>query len=494
MLGVANVRRNFSRSLLSVVSMAVAAMVLSTALHLAAGYPAVAFVPQRVFAGGDIMIFPRTLSLAGAGGNGMGPRGADAVFDRLDRDWITELFAYNPEAYDYGVFLGAGRSWFVWDEIKGRLEGLDYLADVYPYLVLPAYETSYNHFDGYWRGGLAAVRGRNIAKDLNLFYFQDYIVAGRPLSEPDVGRARAVIDAGRAFSAGYGAPGQFAGSFSGNLELRIPRLVPRAGPDGEAAGPLFDYSQAQPHSFRLVGGYQFDDDEDDFLPPYSTPQVIVPDDYFFTLWDEVSGGRPVMVPQVSVSVANMATLETVAARLRADLPDCTVVTVARAASQGRARGGLPERWSDWRRQPGDLAVVAGGVALPPQVKYVSLALTSLLAALVVAANNLVLLSQRRREIGVLRAIGAAARDVMSMVLAEVATVSIIGAVIGYGLVRAFVVWNQISGRISLATVGASVVLDGAKVVGLCLAAGLVFGLLPAVRSTRVSTMEVLRGE
>jgi len=83
--------------------------VLTAVLFVAAGYPGHAFLPHRVFAGGDIMIFPRSISLATTGGGdeiagtGSGTAPGEPAFIRLERDWISELYSYFPDAFDYGA-------------------------------------------------------------------------------------------------------------------------------------------------------------------------------------------------------------------------------------------------------------------------------------------------------------------------------------------------------------------------------------------------------
>ncbi len=327
---------------------------------------------------------------------------------------------------------------------------------------------------------------------------QDYLAAGRPLSVVDEGLMRAVVDIGRGATAGYGQPGAFSSSFGGTMELMVPRLTMPGSPDAEGApgDALFNYADAAGFRFRVIGGYRFPGTVSiggrELV--YSTPQVLIPDDVFERIWAEVSGGAPIAVPQVSVSVRNLTTVENVAARLREALPDCTVVSIPSAAAAGAERGGLPEQWSQWRRSPSGTGVVAGQVTLPAQVKYILLVLTSLLAALVVAANSLVMLTHRRREIGVLRAIGAKRRDIMAMVLAEITLVSGLGAACGFGIVRFAVVWSQLSSKVELGAIGASALADGAKVIGACVLCAAAFGLAPAIRSTSISTMEVLREE
>jgi hypothetical protein len=495
-LGLVNVRRNLARSMLSIVSMAVAAAVLTSALFLASGYPGQAFLPLRVFAGGDIMIFPRALSLGSASGGllpageespqgaspgtGEGAAAAGYVFGQLERDWISDLYAYHPVAYDYGVLHREGQvPWFDVEEITAKLSALPFVLDVYPYYTLPAMEVFFDRNLGYEKSGLAAIRGRDVEKDREFFYFQDYLTFGRPLTVADEGSFRALVDTGRYMSAGYGAIGEFGG---GGREVLVPRV--RIVPDAGRA--VFDYSAGQTYSFQTVGGFR--------IEGYSTPQLVVSLELFRQIWGEATGGAPLLVPQVSVSVASLFTVESAVRQLRDLLPDCTVVSVPAAATEGAARGGFPESWSQWRRRPGEASVVAGQMILPAGVKTVMMVLTCMLGALIVAANSLVMLTQRRREIGVLRAIGAKRRDIMTMILAEVGVLTAIGSAAGYALIRVAVIWNQLSGRASLVSVGLSAAVDGAKVLAATMVCAIVLGLAPALRSTSLSTIDVLREE
>jgi predicted lysophospholipase L1 biosynthesis ABC-type transport system permease subunit len=221
--------------------------------------------------------------------------------------------------------------------------------------------------------------------------------------------------------------------------------------------------------------------------------VVIPLDVFERIWNEVTGGAPLLAPQISISVPNVHAIEGYVRQLRELLPDCTVLGIPATAAQASARG-LPEGWSDYRRAGRTEAVVTGEPVLPVEVKYVMVALTGLLAALLVASNSLIILTQRQREIGVLRALGAKRRDIMAMVLSEIVTVSLLGSLIGYGGIRLAYIRNQITGRLAAGEIVVSALRDGALVVGICLLCAGLFGLIPAVRSTAVSTSVVLRQE
>lgn len=99
-------------------------------------------------------------------------------------------------------------------------------------------------------------------------------------------------------------------------------------------------------------------------------------------------------------------------------------------------------------------------------------------------------TERRREIGVRMALGAKASDIRNLFLAEAATLSVAGAVLGacVGLAAAYVFvrisnWNFSLDPLSLP-------------LGMCssLAIGLFFGLHPALAAARLQPVQVLRDD
>ncbi len=115
---------------------------------------------------------------------------------------------------------------------------------------------------------------------------------------------------------------------------------------------------------------------------------------------------------------------------------------------------------------------------------------ALIAAILVVANTiLVSVTQRTREIGVRRAVGASRAQIQAEVLAESVAIALVGGVAGilgvFGLV-AIAARTGIDVHLSGATVGWSLLA--------ACASGLLAGWFPARRATRIDVVEALRTE
>ena len=127
-------------------------------------------------------------------------------------------------------------------------------------------------------------------------------------------------------------------------------------------------------------------------------------------------------------------------------------------------------------------------------------MTSLLSAVAIISllvggigiMNIMLVSvtERTREIGIRKAIGATPRDILLQFLIESAIISLIGGLIGIVL--------GVGGAILLASVGGwpTIVSAAAVVVALVVSAavGLFFGIYPASRAAALHPIDALRYE
>ncbi len=105
-------------------------------------------------------------------------------------------------------------------------------------------------------------------------------------------------------------------------------------------------------------------------------------------------------------------------------------------------------------------------------------------------SRLASVTERTREIGVRRAIGAKRRQIISQFLIETVVLSTVGGFIGIG-VGMFIPWliTYFAGMPTIVTVK-SIVLS----VGISITIGIIFGLYPAVRAANVDPIVALRHE
>ncbi len=155
-------------------------------------------------------------------------------------------------------------------------------------------------------------------------------------------------------------------------------------------------------------------------------------------------------------------------RLRASQPDNFVMETSESALEF------------WKKIEGNLVIA--GVILP--------AIALIVGALVIMNIMLVAVSERTREIGIRKAIGAKYRDILAQFLVEATTLSIIGAAIGVAL---GVILSQTIAALS--PLPASVA-PWSIVTGILVGAGVgvVAGVYPASRAARLDPIAALRAE
>jgi putative ABC transport system permease protein len=118
------------------------------------------------------------------------------------------------------------------------------------------------------------------------------------------------------------------------------------------------------------------------------------------------------------------------------------------------------------------------------------ALSLVVGGIVIMNIMLMVVSERTREIGLRKALGARRRDIMSQVLTESITLSTVGGLVGIGLgfvaARAISVLTPLPARLEPWSVALGI--------GITAIVGLFFGLYPASRAASLDPIEALRRE
>jgi putative ABC transport system permease protein len=134
----------------------------------------------------------------------------------------------------------------------------------------------------------------------------------------------------------------------------------------------------------------------------------------------------------------------------------------------------------WRQfSQGAFAVLIGIVSL-----------SLVVGGIVIMNIMLMVVSERTREIGLRKALGARKRDIVWQVLTESTTLSVVGGIVGTALGFAIALLVQAFTPLPAAIKPWSVALG----IGMTAVVGLFFGLYPAIRAANLDPIEALRRE
>jgi len=139
-----------------------------------------------------------------------------------------------------------------------------------------------------------------------------------------------------------------------------------------------------------------------------------------------------------------------------------------------------------------VAALAAGGALFTEITMAAALLALVIGGLAVINTMIMAVSERVREIGLKKAIGATTKAVMGEFMLESSFIGLLGGLIGFGL--GFAVTTLINATMPPAQGAIFLVTPGLAVlcIGFALALGTVAGIIPAVRASRMDPVAALR--
>jgi hypothetical protein len=457
-MALRNARRNLSRSLLALVSMAVAAAMLTGTMSMDQGYPRGAFWEHRRLAGADVVIYAERAALPGRAGD------EELQWELGLDEHQSDLVQHFPILAHRGYLASPTVRTFDLQRLPGGLEHAG-VAGVEPFLAMPGFV----HVPGSPEVLPVVLRGRHVEIDASVWQ-----VTG--LTPEDDGALVCLVN--------RDVPADWP-DFSQHpvLVVEIPRVVAH-GP----AGTVYDYTRRYRFTLEIRGVYAFPASVTDAVargreaaeaaeaPGYlASRQIFVPAGTLERMF-VAAGGRGGFryVHQLGVRVDDMVRAREVATHLQERVPWARVFTLPQLVR------------ASWGQ--------AGQMPVSRDVTQLFIYLAFALAGMLVTTNMLILVTQRRKEIGVLKAIGASGGEIVLMVLGETLVLAVLGSLLGFSLVRLFYLVVYLASGVSLARVGLDTLRAALYVVGLASLTALLAGLVPSVIAARSTAREVLRHE
>lgn len=472
-LGTTNARRNLARSIFAILSMAVAAGFLTYSISLSRGYTQLYKADARSVIGGEIIAYARQFG-------GIIPEGESKWQHAfLDESPFTDLETFHPELLSSGYLnTGQQQSRFSAEDMENLATALPDLSYLYPRYQIPAVTVDQNRRD-------TPLRGRDLQLDLQLTrHPAELLQEGRWFTAEDEGAMVAVVSKVQELPTGSVIPATGA-----TLRIEVPRLVYI---DGE---PTFLHGETIPFEFDVVGQIlavtrRVDSGSGDAPVYWQLPEVQIPLGTWEKIWQEI-GGRDYQPEQISLGYSDLSFLEDTVLELRTRFPNFSVYSVAEHFQQAERRGLIELLTDDLR----ELVVTEDTQsAMPLDLRLPFTVMIFVNAALVVAANLLIMVNERKTEIGILKSVGSQRGQVLLMILAEALIISLVGATVGFIFFRIPATLNQLTNGLGLLTILQSIVRDGVTVYGASFLFAVVFGLLPGLRTANLSVMEVLRND
>lgn len=501
-LGIQNAWRNLGRSILAVISMALAATFLTYVISLGRGYTQEAGQPLRNMLGGEIIVYSEKTTAER-------PE-EDSIWEyyRGILDPFTDLSYLFPNMARTGYMREVtDKKGFSQEDIEQLLSD-NLLTVVQPLYRLPAETVTYvdpysvtktlppelisQKEDGTFKGPeisyKSGLQGRNW--QINQRYsMEESLSAGRWFEETDEGR--------------------FVGIVSTNIDLPQWVKVPALGKTITVEVPVFqwvddaweaDYSTIYRFEIEIIGKVSLTDwypnnkGELDPIDVYFS-EVYIPQETFNEIWSQVSGGGDYKPSELLLQVADLTYLRDIVFDLQENYPQFSFIDLPQQMDRVHDITSLvPFLPSGHLEVLKDRIGTLNQGVLSTDLRLPITILVLINAALLVAANILILVSERRKEIAVLKAVGSKGSEIIIMILSEAMLISGVGAALGFLFIRIQAFLTQLTNPTGILQILISFVLDWLIVIAVILLLAILFGFIPAKKYASLPVMEVLRND
>jgi len=485
-LGLVNAWRNLTRSLLAILSMAFACAFLTYSFSLSRGYADETAFAYRAVLGGDVLVYEK-------------PFRGDSLhtddywsFQVLRYSPLTDLADFHPELFSNGYLSAYTYSDPLDSQRMEELESAAHVRTVYPRYQIPAYTTQVIGSNAYFRP--TPLRGRDATKDAMLVRSPaDFIVEGRWFTEADDGKPVAVVSNYQHYFEDISVELPRIGD---TLRMNIPHLLLND------SGFHVDVENQTWIELEIIGIINVEtrsltwNSNSSFLSEqlyWLLDEVQVPLATWQSVWSTIADTQ--YIPeQASLIMDDVLYLEDYLIDLRTTFPQHSFLSAMERSNRAQlnrynethAVAAPEEVYFHVERSEG--LTFSEDLRLP-----ISVALL-LNAALVISANLLIMVGERKREVGILKAVGATGYEVIGMVLIEAVVIASIGGSAGFAVIRIQSALNQLTNAASIGLLLKNITTDALMAIGVSMLVSLLFGLVPALKMARLSVMEVLRNE
>ncbi|NLY53504.1 MAG: ABC transporter permease [Firmicutes bacterium] len=470
-LGFHNAKANLNRTVMAFCVTAAAALILTVSLSTSSGFLHGQHLLLRYYLGADIAIFPGKLVFTP---DELTQEGSRWQWSHYAAAWQNEAPGFLTRLPYDGILTAPDQTQVidvhrVAQVVQGRAE----VNALYPYYMIPAIATFPN--DNGAAGRVVPLRGRDIKLD------SKWEIAKYLANDTNVGPQLEEMLA--AFAEFDGQPVCVINTAA--LPLGV--VAPTAGEVFTVLVPTFDrekqeydFTQLQPvqlyvlaHITVPVATYQVAERE--HRPYYWVSDAIhMP----LNTWKNIAAlagvdPAPSKVGQLGLVLSDTMSATRLAHELRHELPEYTVLTAAEMVNL--------------------LTKAAPQAGLPIDVDFAFHLLTILITSLIVATNAFLLVMQRRKEIAIMKSLGASYWNIVTLILSELVALSLIASLGGVALYRLLII-NPALARFGTpwSDIWRQTFTIGGEVIGVLGLANIIFGLIPAFQAARTPVMEVLR--